>query len=233
VSRPGEQRRVVDAVERAVDRRFLEDLIARVGAPVPSRGEGVIEGARRARREAALAAVDPALRDRVEAHDRAAAHRLATGPRPPSTPVDRPTARIPFDALEVRGIGEAETWERDDGVSAALKIAVPQAVLRDLHRPVRHFGDVEMHVRSIGIERFGSGALEAAREAVALRVGVEVREPIASRAGRVELDALRAVLAQPWADSKPAQPTSDKRRGLQGASDWRWFGTEGGYDPDQ
>jgi hypothetical protein len=233
VSRPGEQRRVVDAVERAVDRRFLEDLIARVGAPGPSRGGGALDGARRARREAALAAVDPGLRDRIEAHDRAAVQRLEAGPRPPPTPVDRPTERIPVGALEVRGIGEAETWERDDGVSAALKIAVPQAVLRDLHRPVRHFGDVEMHIRSIGIDRFGSGALDAAREALALRVGLEVREPIASRAGRVELDALRAALALPWADSKPARPTSDKRRGLPGASDWRWFGTEGGYDPDQ
>ncbi len=108
----------------------------------------------------------------------------------------------------------------------------PQAFLRDLHRPVQHFGGVEL--RRVPSPT-AAGALARARALVAETMARSTRGAAAvelsSQLAQEGFAELRAALARPWEESRPANPLPMPSR-APSAEDMRWFGLSGGYDPD-
>jgi hypothetical protein len=227
--------RARDVLERVASRALLGEVFARVGEPPwasPRTPEDEELAARVARRERALAAVDRRLVAHLERHERGAAGLVARLPPAPRLVVERELGAVDPAVFAVRDAGDEVAVERPDEITAALEQAVPQAVLRDLHRPVVHFGDIELRPRSLGIDRSGERARAELRAALAERHGGLADLPTGSQIMREELTALAATLAAPWEASRPEHPTSTARA-TPGAEDWRWFGLDGGYDPDQ
>ncbi|HLU67644.1 MAG TPA: hypothetical protein VKZ63_15280, partial [Kofleriaceae bacterium] len=136
--------------ERAIDRRLLGQLIARWGEPPRAPPLTADEEERRellARRARALAAADPDLVHHVERHDRDAEHLAPEVPDPAAlcrSLAPRPIARFDLGAWNVRQAEEMRELEPSDELRDCLEHRTPQAFLRDLHRPVHSFGDVEL-----------------------------------------------------------------------------------------
>lgn len=228
--------RARDALERIASRALLREVFGRVGEPPAPRPRTLDEQELeelRARRERALAAIDPRLVDDVTRH-RAVADALAARLPPlPALVIERAPGHVDLRGFEVRGLGDEVAVERSPEIDEALDQAVPQAVLRDLHRPVRHFGAVELRPLALGYDRTGARARDAVRAAMATRHGgLAADQPTGSRVMYEELAGLAETLARPWEDSKPATPTAVSRV-APGPDDWQWFGLDGGYDPDQ
>jgi hypothetical protein len=233
--------------ENSIDRRLLAALIERHGEPPPAPPPLSVDERERAemvaRRDRAMAAVDPALVEWIERHQRSA-EWLARGTpaaRAGAEAADRlerraATARRPGDfdpeVWHLRGIGELRESEWDEDVQGALEHRTPQAVLRDLHRPVLLFGDVELRPNAIPS---AASALAHAREelarALARPAGEAAHIALGSKAMREEMTELARVLAAPWQDARPESPLPMASRS-PGTEDLQWFGMSGGYDPD-
>jgi hypothetical protein len=225
--------------ERAIDRRLLALLIARHGEPPRARRLTPEEEERRLiaeRRDRALAAASPALIRHIERHDRSserptrsqeAAARAHAGTLP-----SRPPIGVDWASIQLREIGEVRELELSDELRDALEHRTPQAFLRDLHRPVQYFGDVQL--RSKPLPTAGA-ALERVRaqvrEAMARPAGEVGRVERASQLAKDGYQELREIMARPWEDSKPENPLPMATL-TPGAADWQWFGMSGGYDPD-
>ena len=223
--------------EGAIDRALLGGLIARWGEP-PRRPPLTPDQQElqelRARRDRALAASDPALVQHLERHDRDA-ERL----RPPDAGAallrgigGRPITRFDLRAWPIRPPDQLRELEPSDELHECLDHRTPQAFLRDLHRPVIAFGDVQL--RRVASPT-STGALtrgrRAVREAMALRFGGMATTPLATRLAEDGMEELRTILARPWADSRPANPLPLPSR-APSFEDSQWFGMSGGYDPD-
>jgi hypothetical protein len=191
-----------------------------------------------ARRDRALAAVDPSLVAYLERHNDAAT-RLVVPRRPAAELLRLDTsgalARLDVDAWGLRQIGElAELREVElaEEIHECLDHHSPQALLRDLHRSVQAFGDVELRrVASPTSSEALTRARSAVRSAMAERAGSAAEVVGATRLGQLGLAELRAVMAMPWADARPEQPLPLPSR-APSLEDAAWFGLSGGYDPD-
>lgn len=224
--------------ERAIDRKLLDGLIARHGEPrhveplTPQQEERkqLVE-----RRERVLAAADPAFMERLGQHEAVAdALRSALPARGEALlrVIDRPLALFDLDVWRLREVAEARELEPSDEIRDAMLECAPQAFLRDLHRPVQMFGDVEL--RRIPSPTSAAALMRgrtAVREAFAAPPARAGRLPLASSEAAAGFGELREVLARPWANSRPAKPLPMPSHAPP-AEDLQWFGLSGGYDPD-
>jgi hypothetical protein len=223
--------------ERAIDRRLLAALIARHGAPPPPPRTSRDEQERHlllARRDRALAAVDPAMVRQVARHETSGDRLLERDRRAAGKQTQARDWRIGLDPdrLRVREVGELREIEPPQEIYEAMEHATPQAVLRDLHRPVHMFGEVQLRRQRSPI---ASASLAQARLAVRELMSQLMRSPVrverASVAAAAGMAELRAVLARPWEESRPENPLPMPGR-APGMEDMQWFGLSGGYDPD-
>lgn len=221
----------------AVDPAFVGQLIARHGAPRQAPPLTFEQAERRqliARRERATAAADPALVHHIERHRREAGALLQVPAAEPPAP--RPSiARFDLDAwpLHAQPTGEPRELEPSDELRRALDHRTPQAFLRDLHRPVQSFGDVQL--RRVPSGTSSSAAMARIRAAIADAMVHHSRDdavqPLATALMKEGMAELRTILARPWAESRPEKPLP--LPGLMPSlEDSMWFGVSGGYDPD-
>lgn len=219
-----------------VDPAFLDHLIARHGAPKKAPPLTIGERERRdviARRDRAIAAANPELVTHIERHRRDA-DRLRRLSSEDPLPERASIARFDLDAWQIREMAsEMRELEPSEAIRRALSHRTPQAFLRDLHRPVVAFGQVEL--RRVVSPTSSALALERIRAAVkaamAIRSRDEVAQPLATRLMEDGMRELRTILARPWSESRPARPLPLPRT-YPGLEDSLWFGSSGGYDPD-
>jgi len=233
-SSSGTDRSRVD--ERGIDHALLARLIARHGAPPPAPQLSPDDEERREialRRERAVAAADPALVVHIERHERSS-HELGRTQRAALAAHARLAARDGSgkDRLRVREIGEVREIEPSEEIHEAMEHRTPQAFLRDLHRPVLEFGGVQLRrMPSPTAAAALSRSRAAVSEVMSHRARASAQFQLASQLARGGLEELRAILARPWADSRPENPLPMPGQ-VPGAEDWQWFGLSGGYDPD-
>jgi hypothetical protein len=224
--------------ERAIDRKLLALLISRHGAPPRAAPLDPEEEERRLRieqRDRALAAADPDLLLHIERH-RVASETFAGTQRAALRVYEKMQARRSIGpdehVIRVRDAGEVRELEPSEELFAAMENKTPQAFLRDLHRPVQHFGGVEL--RRVPSPT-AAASLARARALVSETMGRSTRGAasvrLSSQLAQEGLDELRAALARPWEESRPANPLPMPSRSPS-VEDMRWFGMSGGYDPD-
>jgi len=180
----------------------------------------------------ALDAVDPGLLERLESQGARAA-KLVEPLSPPAHTLDPSISRFDFAVWGLQGIGEPREVERPDDVQFAVQERTPQAILRDLHRPVRHYGDIYLRPVDLGIDRYGAHARAAIASLVyERRYHVDPKqEPNGHRALLESVAERRAILDRPWEESKPEQPRPVPSE-FPDENDLIWFGSVG-VDPDQ
>lgn len=186
----------------------------------------------RTTQKAALDAVDPGLLERLESQGARSAAMIEPL-TPPESTLDPSIARFDFSVWGLQGIGEEREIERPEDVQFAVQDRTPQALLRDLHRPVRYYGDIYLRPLDLGVDRFGLVSRAAITDLVyGRRYTVNPdREPSGRRAMREGYAELRDILAQPWEQSKPENPRPVPSE-LPDVNDLKWFGSVG-IDPDQ
>ena len=239
--RPGQARdgsaRAID--ERSIDRKLLALLIARHGAPPRAPKLSPEEEERRllrARRDRALAAANPELVHHIERHERSS-DQLAGTSRSAAHASEQLRARrrpigVDESVIQVRDIGELRELELAEELYEAMEHRTPQAFLRDLHRPVQHFGGVELRrIPSPTAATALARARALASEAMTGRTTAATSFGLSSQLARAAIQELRVTLARPWGESRPANPLPMPSRSPS-ADDMRWFGISGGYDPD-
>jgi len=185
------------------------------------------ERRRELHRQEMLAAVQPRLLARLE-RDGERNATLVQPPVPPEPVLDPSLIRFDLGAWGLGFAGEAREVERSGDIGDALAEAAPQALLRDLHRPVFRFARKLVPHRLADPEAPGAEARAAMRQDYRIRLdGMIDRGALADlKAGR------RYWLRQlSWADARPATPTR-RPSAVPDANDFKWFG-DVGYDPDQ
>jgi hypothetical protein len=209
-------------------------LIARLAAwfgeapPPPADRGRRARDAERARLAELEAAVDPALRRRLEAWTEAADAMLRLGDEPLIPRIGLESLAI---AAEPRRESEELEYAQPDDIRLALREEnTPQAVLRDLFRPVIRFGDIVLRPIATGLERLAEDPTRPARELMA-RERTSPLEPLPQDLIAQDLADLRELLARPWEDSKPENPI--RASSVASYDHYQWFGFEGAYDPDQ
>jgi len=224
--------------ERVIDRKLLSLLISRHGAPPRAAPLDPEEEERRLRieqRDRALAAADPRLLGHIERH-RHSSEAFAGTQRAALRLYELLGARRPIgpdeNAIRVRDAGEVREIEPSEELFAAMEHKTPQAFLRDLHRPVQHFGGVELRrVPSPTAAAALAKAREMVSETMARRTQGAASLRLCSQLAQEGYDELRAALARPWEESRPANPLPMPSRSPT-LEDMQWFGMSGGYDPD-
>lgn len=224
--------------ERAIDRVLLAQLIARHGEPPRARPLSAEEAERLelvARRDRAIAAADPTLVAHLERHERSSDELcgVARAAAALETAAESRAGGPRRAAIRVRELGEVRETDVPEDLFDAMENRTPQAFLRDLHRPVQHFGEVTLRRRPIAT---AAGSLAQVRAAVSaamsLRAGAAAAIRLASPEAHAGMAELRQVLSRPWEDSRPENPLPPPRQ-APSAEDMMWFGMSGGYDPDQ
>jgi hypothetical protein len=224
--------------ERGIDRRLLARLIARHGAPQQTRLLTDDEAEQQqlvARRERAMAAADPTLLGRLARHEQRSGD--LTWAQRSATAMSRKDLGHPcgldLSANGLRELGEIREVEVSQDLLDAMEHRTPQAFLRDLHRPVQYFGDVTLRRAPSPTAASSLARVRAVvTDALSHRAGAAGSIELASRGAREGLAELRATLARPWEESRPANPLPMASR-APSAEDMQWFGLSGGYDPDQ
>ncbi len=187
---------------------------------------------RRKLRERLRDHADPALLERVEHHrDRAAALGLRGDGRAPLRRIpEADPCQFRLREQSFRLAGEPREVERPPEIADGLAHRTPQALLRDLHRPVRE--PPPIHLRPHPVPGGLNWARSRVRDAVTTRYRIRVQdEPDPRRMLASALRELRELLSEPWERALPSQP---KVSALEpGPEDMFWFGSQGGYDPDR
>ena len=188
----------------------------------------------RDRAKASLAkCADPTLLSRLERHRESGRALLPREQKPDIEPRVAPATlgRFRLGAWRLRLAGEPRELERPPQIADDLQHRTPQAILRDLHRPVRMIPPIRLRTVVEGQNLSAAGV--AVREAMTTSYTVRIGELPNCRAIRAEAwRELRAVLAAPW---ERARPEGEARRARlePGPEDALWFGSFGGVDPDQ
>lgn len=165
------------------------------------------------------AADDPLTARLEEAVDRSLLARLqgrlTDGWPRPATPLPRiAVERPPAMAIDVDAAfaseadpGGSDQYSRPRWIDDALAERTPQAVLRDLHRPVRDVGRPELQWTELS-EDLGAGARQAyAEAAAAVSEGRTIHAiSLGWALGQAGLAEIAEILNRPWADSKPTDP---------------------------
>lgn len=221
-----------DDLDDVADPALIARLAAWFGEPAapPPR-----EAQQRSSEQAALLArledaLDPDLADRItgaarraDAMLRFAGAPLSSVARPEIVSEKRSAAVVEVEALEYEQPEDIRRALRDDNT--------PQATLRDLFRPVIHYGPVVLRPIETGAAQALSDDPSAeARRAMRERTGSAL-PPLPTQLIAADQKELRELLAKPWEDSKPDEATRSSV--VPDYDHFRWFGIEGAYDPDQ
>lgn len=173
---------------------------------------------------------DPTLLAHIEGYVDRAARLVPRAEKPKIEPRAAPVTGFRLGAWNLRLAGEPRQVERPPQIADDLQHRTPQAILRDLHRPVRAIPPIRLRHVVSGID---PGAASAkARAAMATRYTVRLADQPSSR--RMLADArrsLREILDAPWERALPDEPATATRE--PGPEDALWFGAWGGVDPDQ
>jgi hypothetical protein len=174
---------------------------------------------------------DPALLAHLEGYPARAKRLLSREQIPFEPPSGDALSRFRLDTWQLRLAGEPREVERPVQLADDLQERTPQAILRDLHRPVRMIPPIKLRPVVVGADP-AQGA-KRARAAMVARYAVRMGEHrLATALGTDAIAELRDLLAQPWERSLP---TGEARAATlePGPEDAFWFGTFGGVDPDQ
>src|SRR4051812_1026914 len=152
----------------------------------------------RKRRQAAIAAVDRALLDRIL--HRFDAEDLIKPPQDVALAVDPSIARLDLSMIERQHSHlEPREIELPPQLEDDLRNCTPQALLRDLHRPETVFDKV-FEVVDMSAEQRLDGA-KAVAEVMAMRHRIEI-VPLAFQDAYAQMLELRAQRRQPWTEIK-------------------------------
>jgi len=213
-----------------IDPVLVERLMAWFGDGPPigeetSREDPEMAEMRRVR-ERACAAAEPWLLERIENHLLRADDPLTLPPPPPSM-IDLSLPKFDLARWGLRSVGEMREVEPPDELYDALRCCTPQALLRDLHRPVFHFRLQMVPVPVAGI--LSNDAHDQVRQLMRDSYSAGA-QPTSSSIAAQELADLKHLLSQPWEDSKVV-PTSERETQSALVEDFKWFGSHG-FDPD-
>jgi hypothetical protein len=191
-----------------LDPALIARLAAWFGEPVPDPEPPPDDPERRemlAARERALAAVQPEMVESLVGRGEHYAALLEVPTLP--SPVAAEITRFDLARWGLRlAFGERER-EIPEEVADALRERTPQALLRDLHRPVRHFGHVQLDEVDLGVDLAGARARALVVETITALHAIRLdEEPNPRRFMREDRARLRSILDAPWQDSKPARP---------------------------
>ncbi len=172
-------------------------------------------------RDRAIAAVDPQLHAHLE--HKGELHAAMVRPLPPvRLSVDPAIARFDFAVWGLTTAGEILESERPDDIQYILRENSPQAVLRDLYRPVHPPGRV--FYEETPLVPLPGQIHDIVTRAMATSHAADMTEGLSpSYILRVERDELRATLDAPWEESKPEQP-SDLGSAVPDLDNLFWFG---------
>ncbi len=179
---------------------------------------------------------DPALLTRLEHQGKTAAnmatlHKLRTPP--PVLAVEAPLRDFDVAEWGLRSGSEELYRERPPDIDAALEQNSPQAVLRDLYRPVSHFPAPILKLQDLGIDRTGSRARHTVDETMRASYTVRIDQaPLAKDCIAKDMANLRNQLHEPWDNIQlPTRPQLDPQ--ALAALDHQWFVLSGGTDTNQ
>jgi len=184
---------VDEATRRELERWFALPSFQQLAEKPPPIDPEVAEV--RARRDKALAAIDPRLLASID--QRNAARATAIDERaPPPTLADRRTALVDLGMID-RGyqIGEPYEMQLPQGMDDDLKECAPQALLRDLHRPESDFTkqlEIVDYLAQIRID-----VVREVRVAMTTRWQIELA-PLPYASSRAAMLAGRAEHRLPW-----------------------------------
>jgi hypothetical protein len=210
------------AAEAPLDAATIAQLAAWFGAPSaaaePAAPDADDDEFRQQReiRERALAAVEPAFLGAILAHE-TRADTIGTLPEPPPLTPDPTIARFDLAVWHLPVTSEEREVEIPWALRKDLQECVPQAVLRDLHRPEEYF-NIQYEMTESGIEAAFVDPRLASREVMATRYRQRLEDSTLAILAE-ERAALRAILEAPW------EPPP-KREALSWFEAQQWFGKQ-------
>ncbi|GAB4538455.1 MAG: hypothetical protein Tsb0020_52610 [Haliangiales bacterium] len=154
-------------------------------------------------------------------------------PAPTSIPRGAPS-RFDLTRWRMPADEPMRAYERPEYLEGALREPVPQAILRDLHRPQQQWTP-RLLPNDLGLgAQLGGSQQEAIRAVIDTPYAVRMDdEPVAAHFISQDISALRSQLRdEPWADSYvPPEERAHQTHYLPTEADLRWFGIVG-IDPD-
>lgn len=183
----------------------------------------------RARRERAMEAVDPAFLAAIE--ERARQRATVLSPKePPRLAIElAETHFVDFSAWSL-GLTEIGTRQIPDEIHEALAERSPQAILRDLHRPVASW-PLSLAPKTIYGDPDGSEGSQRRRALIQQRYQIRAQElPHASKEAKKELAGLRERLEEPW---ETIYIPEDKRHASSTTPSAEHFAWMHGFDPER
>jgi hypothetical protein len=150
-----------------------------------------------ARRDKALAAVDPATLAAIERRNAASASMLDEPREVLSLSAERDTALVDLDLID-RGyqVGEPREFSLSPSLDDNLRECAPQALLRDLHRPVTTFYKAFEISDDIAATRVDASREAHAAMTTSWKIELEVRNTFAE--GCESWDEARAERRMSW-----------------------------------
>ncbi|WP_428268847.1 hypothetical protein [Haliangium sp.] len=202
--------------------------------PTPKPSAGV--GPRPAR--TALEGVDPGFLDTLERKWRDHAPLVGVREQASIAATTSATTRSPcgfdIDAWSLPAPADDErSYDRPEDISDDLKESVPQAVLRDLHRPEQQW-PLRLLPQDMGLDVAGAEASEQIRTVLAHSLMIRMDdEPVPARLMADDMNELRSRLRdESWeASYVPPEQRAGTVSYLPTAEDLKWFGMVG-FDPD-
>ncbi len=174
-------------------------------------------------RRKAMAAVDAAFLARLESWT-GGYDEFVNLPEPMSLPIENGLEQFDLAAWRLNFL-EVREWEVDEDLYEALRERAPQAVLRDLHRPVETW-PLSLEPTDLGVDIAGAKASRDIRDVLSQRYSdVMSQFRSASLLAQQHLDALRGRLREPWENSYiPESERPAAGRQLSDAEIVKWFG---------
>jgi hypothetical protein len=227
-----------ETLEEELDPQTIAQLAAWFGAPAtglagqpePDRGSRQDPELRELweRRRRATDAVDPALVARLDARTHAGDDFIRV-PEPPTLTLERPLSKLDMRVWKVH-LTEIRDYERPEDIPDEMMERVPQALLRDLYRPVLSW-PLFFQPLDTGVDVAGQAALAEVGAVVHARYQVRMAaRSMASRLAAEHMAELRARLAEPWGDIEIPEERRVQASSVPSPEDMRWFGGVG-YDP--
>lgn len=239
----GDEPRAADVIAGRVQKDELDpvtmqQLAAWFGGPASSleppepKVETPIERERRElweRRQRAMNAVDLALVEALETK-RHAGDPLIRLPEPMTLPIESPLAQFDMSVWRLH-LFDVREWEVPEDLSDAMADRAPQAMLRDLHRPVLQWPKF-LQPMDLGMDVGGERTRGDVQKTVRTRYQVRMTEwPRSCEQAAGHMADLRARLRQPWGNIEIPESRRHGASTTRSAEDLRWFG-DVGYDPD-
>lgn len=183
---------------------------------------------RQKNREKIEDAADPAFLAKFEAK-RSQGDSFIKLPEALTLPIETALSKFDLDTWGLPTV-ELREVERPDEIIDGLRETVPQALLRDLHRPVFGWQPLFLPV-DVGVDIGGADATRATHELVVTPYQVRMDEqPIASKDGAALLEDLQHRLDEPWDEIEIPKERLERGSETPGPEDFKWFGNVG-YDP--